>query len=342
MIQAVPFFRFDGAQRTPLFRVLLEGSDFYVTGTAFADAILVMSRPIEIGERTIGRHEKPMEFFQGLPMAYSRDPLTAGEPVKCEGPLLKELRSEPVLIAWKDALEYVAFEAGRLVDAKGEPVKLDFVRRISEGTEEGWTSAVPLPLVLRLLGSSLPMPIPEEVSREFFAEIRRFRHEYENWKNLYKRPENWTKVMVGNLSHEHIRDCGLWEKIGRRFFPGVEPRKFGFSQGWMAPAGEPGAPDRTAVVMGELDRFGMFRSAIADFNQIDAGLFVICTYERSTKYPEAFEAFRDFLTRLPERRRPKAPVLVIVGPLPSELFAPWAEFRWEPDTGKFNRTIWEL
>jgi hypothetical protein len=148
--------------------------------------------------------------------------------------------------------------------------------------------------------------------------------------------------MVGNMALPHVKEMGLWEKTGRKFYPTVEPRKFGFSQGWLAPANEPGTPDRTAVIVGELDRFNLLRAALIDFGQISADLFVVSTYERSSKYPEAFEQFKEWISGLPLSRQPKAPVLVVVGPLPSELSSPWAEFRWEPATGKFNRTIWEL
>ncbi len=341
MLQAVPFFRFEGNQRTPLFRILLEGSDLYAIGNSLGDAALILSRPIEVGERKIDPKEKPLDFFKSLPLAFGYDPLTAGEPVKVETTLVQQMKSEPVLVAWKNPLEYIAYDAGRLVDAGGATVSLDAVRRIDTG-EQGWTLSVPLTTVLRLLGSTLPVPMPEEVSREFFAILARFRREYENWKPLYKRPENWTKVMIGNLALPHVKEMGLWEKTGRKFYPAVEPRKFGFSQGWLAPVNEPGTPDRTAVVVGELDRFNLVKNALVDFGQIEADLFVLSTYERSGKYVDAFGYFKDTITGLPQNRRPKAPVLVIVGPLPSELSSPWAEFRWEPETNKFNRTIWEL
>ncbi len=342
MIESVPFFRFEGEHRTPLFQILLEGGDLYAVGNSLGDAALILSSPVVVGERKIDPKEKPIDFFRALPMAYGRDPLTAGEPIKVEGTLVQQLKSRPALVAYLNPLEWIAFDAGQIVNAAGATLKLEVVRRIESGDEEGWSQLIRLSLLLRLLGGSLPAPIPEEISREFFSVLVRFRREYENWKPLYKRPENWTKVVIGNLSLPHVKEMGLWEKTGLRFYPSVEPRKFGFAQGWMSPAGEPGVPDRTAVLVTELDRFSLLRKTVVDFGQITADLFVVNTYERSAKYPEAFDNFRQIITELPEKRRPKSPVLVIVGPLPSELTSPWAEFRWEPETGKFNRTIWDI
>lgn len=342
MIETIPFMRFDGDQKVPLFRVFLDDGRLYAAGKALSDAIFVLSRPVELGERKISPVDRPLDFFKSLPMVYGQDPLTAGESVRIEDTLADALRSSPALAAYKDVLEYVIFDAGQLADARGEPVPLDFIRRIEAGAEDGWKQVMPLGLILRLLGSTLPVPMPEEVSREFFAVMGAFRREYENWKALYRNDENWKRVMVGNLALPHMKEFGLWEKVGRKFYPAIEPRKFGFAQGWLAPVPEPGVPDRVAAVVADFDRFPLVRSAIADFGQIKADLFLVSVYDRSVRYPQGFEQFCDWIGKLPERRRPGGPVTVIVGPHPSEPTAPWAEFRWDSGTGKFSRTLWEL
>lgn len=248
MASRVDFYRLEGqSQDRPLFTVREVEGRVVASGGKLSDAVLVLKRPVEVGERKISRQERPLDWVANLPLAYGRETFVATEPTRESTTIRDVLLSEPTLLAYKSLNEFFIFEDKQVRTQDGRAVAPQrFLRTVSGGE---WEILLPYAEVLEALSPALPTPSLDELTRDFFAELDRFQREYENWQRLYKTDDVWEKVLIGTPEERIPRrvespDRGLFGRLGQRYYPRVEAGRLLTEQLWRLPE-SPGSPTAT-------------------------------------------------------------------------------------------------